>query len=515
MRGVFALLVAEREPERIVLAVDALGAGGLFVAEAEGGLAFASEVRHLLAILPRRPAPDPLALAGWIDRGWVPPGATLYAAVNRLGGGHAIVWTPEGRRTVRYWAPEPRSATEPDLAAAVRERVVEATRRRLPAAGSAGVRLSGGIDSGTVAAAALSAGKAVRAYSAVFPDHPEVDESELIARVARELGIPSSRIVYRGGSALADSLGYLDAWQLPPVSPNLGFHRPLLQLAVLEGTTVLLDGEGGDELFGSTPYLLADFLRRGRMRAALRLARGLGLDRHDLVEYGLAAALPPTARRFLHKADPRRRRAVEWLVPGVAEEYAAARSATSGGALRGPRWWTGLVEAVTVRREGAHDYLRQMLASEGLEGGHPLLDDRDLVELVLSAPPVPTVAGDLDRPLLRQATAGLTPDVVRLRRDKSLFDALFFDSVRTVDASAIASVLGAERAELDVVVRRESRRGLLEIPAAERTMVWAWRAWRVTLAECWLRAQSEPDYPAHALASLALPPARYTLEPAG
>jgi hypothetical protein len=36
----------------------------------------------------------------------------------------------------------------------------------------------------------------------------------------------------------------------------------------------------------------------------------------------------------------------------------------------------------------------------------------------------------------------------------------------------------------------------------------------VTLAEIWLRTQSNPDYPAEAAASFALPPARYTLEPA-
>jgi Asparagine synthase len=155
-----------------------------------------------------------------------------------------------------------------------------------------------------------------------------------------------------------------------------------------------------------------------------------------------------------------------------------------------------------------------MLAWEGLEGGHPFLDDRDLVELVLATPPELALPDERDRPLLRQATTGLTPDVVRLRPDKSFFDSVFYSAIQNVDAEAIASVLGAERAELDAVVRRESRRGLLEIAPGERTNVWAWRAWRVTLAEIWLRTQSNPDYPAEAAASFALPPARYTLEPA-
>jgi asparagine synthase (glutamine-hydrolysing) len=512
-RGVYALLLVEHEPERVVLAVDALGAGGLFWKDVGGEVAFASEVTYLLRIVPRRPAPDPLALAAWIDRGMVDPGTTLFEGVRRLEAGHAIVWTPEGRQIVRYWVPQPTRTADPN-SDEVRARLVEATTRRIPADASAGVRLSGGLDSGTVAAAAVSAGHRVHAYSAVFPDHPLVDESELIAQVARELELPISRILYRGGSALADSIAYLDAWALPPVSPNLGFHRPLLQLAVLEGTTVLLDGEGGDELFGTTPYLLADYLRRGRLRGALRLARRLGLDRQDVVEYGLAAAAPTRARAALRRLDPRRRTA-EWLAPAIAEDYTAALAASRRPPQQGPRWWSALVHTLIARRTaGAHDYLRQMLAWEGLEGGHPLLDDRDLVELVLTAPPELALPDERDRPLLRRAATGLTPDAVRLRPGKSFFDSVFYDAIRDVDAAAIASVLGAERAELDAVVRRESRRGLLEIAPAERTMVWTWRAWRVTLAEIWLRTQSNPDYPAEAVSAFALPPARFTLEPA-
>ena len=508
LRGVYVVLVHEPEPERVVLAVDALGAGGLFWTELGSGLAFASEVRHLLPLLARRPEPDPLALAAWIDRGSLEPGATLFRGVRRLDGGHAIVWTPEGHRVVPYWAPRPARASDPGVDA-VRAALVEATDRHIPAGASAGVRLSGGLDSGTVAAAAVAAGHRVRAYSAVFPDHPDLDESELIDRVARALGTPSSRIVYHGGSVLADSLAYLGTWALPPVSPNLGFHRPLLQLAVLEGTTLMLDGEGGDEVFGATPYLLADYLRRGRLRAALRLARRFGLDWHDVVHYGLAAALPRAIRRL-----ERRPRPADWLVPDVADDYAASVRA-SRPKHEGARWWSALVRALVAGRagSGAHDYLRQMLAWEGLAGGHPFLDDRDLVELVLSTPPELSVPGDHDRPLLRAAAAGLTPDVVRLRTDKSLFGTVFLDSLQNVDAGAVESVLGAERAELDAVVRRESRRGLLEIRPDERTLVWAWRAWRVTLAEAWLRTQSNADYPAEAVAAFALPPARYTLVP--
>lgn len=79
MRGDFALLVWDEEHGEGLLARDQLGVRSLYLHEASGALCFASEVRHLLALLPRRPAPDPVSVAHWITTS-SRPGATTGGA---------------------------------------------------------------------------------------------------------------------------------------------------------------------------------------------------------------------------------------------------------------------------------------------------------------------------------------------------------------------------------------------------------------------------------------------------
>ena len=138
-----------------------------------------------------------------------------------------------------------------------------------------GVLLSGGLDSSTVAALATELPDGVRPRRgnrpAVFPDHPTIDEEALINRLSAAFDLETTRVVVRSGSVLSGALAYVREWELPPISPNLFFWLPLLRGASANGVDASLDGEGGDEMFGLSPYLLADYLRHGRVRGALRL----------------------------------------------------------------------------------------------------------------------------------------------------------------------------------------------------------------------------------------------------
>ena len=91
--------------------------------------------------------------------------------------------------------------------------------------------------------------------------------------------------------------------------------------------------------------------------------------------------------------------------------------------LDGPRWWAALAFSLTdgIHAFGILDHVRRRTAQHGLEARYPLLD-LDLFELITAVPPRACSTGDLTRPLLRRAIAGRSPDAVRLRPDKSVFD---------------------------------------------------------------------------------------------
>src|SRR5207302_596000 len=189
-----------------------------------------------------------------------------------------------------------------------------------------------------------------RGYSAVFPGHthPRVDESERIDALVTSIGLPSTQVEVRPGGAFAVSLDWLSAWDLPLTGAGFVLEWPLLELAARDGISAVLDGQGGDEAFALSGYLLADRLTRGRLISSLRLTRRLpGGDRQPwrrLLEawgyYAIRGSLPPTLHERLRRARDPYRFAPDFLLPNVARRFVATDPFWSWkSAYDGPLWW--------------------------------------------------------------------------------------------------------------------------------------------------------------------------------
>jgi asparagine synthase (glutamine-hydrolysing) len=514
LRGNFALLVHDPAERTALLACDQLGGRALFIHRSGPRLTFATEVRDLLRLLPSRPAPDEAAMAGWLA-GFASLGdGTLYRDVSRLGAGSLLKVSSRGSQARRYWAPayaEPFALSPAEAAAAARESLAAAVGRQLPAGAECGVLLSGGLDSSAVAAlAGERPGRAStpRAYSAVFPRHPSIDESALIDSVVAELGLPHTAMSVRGGSMVGGALDYLGEWELPPATPNHFLWQPLLLRAAADGVGLMLDGEGGDELWHFSPYLLADRLRSGRIPAALRLARTLAGENYRgwsslnpyLRAYGFKAALPAPLHAAARRRRPPSRYGPAWLTERSANALFDHYDPWAWKRLEGPRWWAHMADLLTAMRTrlGVGDYLRHRFAAAGLEGRHPMLD-LDLIEFALRLPPTLAIGGDRDRPLLREAMAGSIPEPVRRRTGKSYFTPLFGDCLAERDLALVRKLLSGSP-EVGRYADLGAVRSLLDEPDAgvRAGPDWSWPIWRLTTAECWLRSQSEPDFVAAA-----------------
>lgn len=509
LSGEFALCLWDRRGQVGLLARDPLGARPLFVAGAGRDVWFASEVRTMLALLPRRPAPDPAAVAAWLARTAAGEGRTLYSGIRRLEPGHALALGQPATAAARYWAPRyapPRIREREEACRALGHGMAAAVRRALEPGEATGILLSGGFDSASVAALAAgapasAAGRPVAAYSAVFPDHPEVDESAQIAAVRRAVGLDGVREAVRGGSPLSASLDFLAAWELPSVSPNRFVWAPLIARAAADGFTTLLDGEGGDELFGCSPFLIADRLRRGRPFDAVRLARalpGMGESprpewvRRALVRYGLRGAIPRRTHAVLRRLRGRSRPGPPWLTPAVRaslddDPWAWKR-------LPGPRWWAAKTAELTVGSEalGAADQLRREAVLGGVRFRHPFRDP-ELIELALGLAPELAFDARLDRPLARAAMADRLPDAVRLSARKPFFNTLLVSALEA-ELPGIAGLIGDPQAEIGAYVDKAGvREGLLNAAPERRTVAWPLDLWRLVTLECWLRAQAGPS----------------------
>jgi asparagine synthase (glutamine-hydrolysing) len=409
-----------------------------------------------------------------------------------------------------------------EVGADLRAMLGRAIARRLRGDQPVGVMLSGGLDSTSVAAVATTLAD-VTGYTAALPEHPEIDESQLVATLARGVPLSVASAEVRSPSAFPTALEYLADWELPLTGPGALFEHPLAELAARDGVGLLIDGQGGDELFGRSEYLIADAVRAGRPRRVLDLARGLaggvGRPRRDLgaivLHWGVKPALPHGVHRLVRRIRPPRRYGAAWLSDDASRAVARTEDPWDWKRPRGvPRWWAGQLDRMTGLRErfGVQEYVRHRGASAGVRSRSPLLDP-DLVERMLAVAPELAFRSALGRPVLREAVRGLSPDAVRLRDGKADLSAFLHPSVTGAGSDAIARLLREPDARVLRYVRRDALERILDrTRAVERgSLPLAIALWRIGNIELWLRLQEDTAFPQRFLGAAGIPRSEFQI----
>jgi asparagine synthase (glutamine-hydrolysing) len=509
LRGPFALVAWNADAQRGVLAQDQLGGRSIFTYFDGSRLLFATEVVPLLRLLRRRPAADDVALAYHLVDHSVPDDRTLFDGIRRVGGGRHLELSPSGHSHRRHWAPRYRpllQSSRVELAEQLRQTLSAAIDEALTAVPDrAAMLLSGGLDSSVVAALASQSTVALEAVSACFTDDPQLDETEWASQVADHIGVRLTTVPIERREPLQAAANYLNAWQLPLPVPGIFIDEQLLATARSHGATVAIDGQGGDELFGASHFLISDYLRRLRIPAAWHLARrnpwgGSTAPRSQvwrlLTQVGARGALPPRLHELTRRRRPAERYAPGWLRPELVRIYHETEDPWRWKRLDGPRWWAWLADTLTRGRETADiaNYLRRRAHLGGLEPMSPLLDV-GLVEFMLRVPPEVNFDPFFTRPLVREALRGTLPSVVLARRDKRDFSALQHRTLLDPEnLGAIRRLLDERTAEIGAYVDlRRFRQAHLDRPPAvgePEWRVWAIHVWNVVTAETWLREQA-------------------------
>ena len=525
IRGRFALVLWNAATGEGLLAVDQLGAASLYFYAENGLLSFASEIRDLLRLLPRVPAADPTFVGHYLGGEPWPQDLTPYAGIRRLPGGHAIELADAAWQVRRYWKPryvEPLRLDRPELVAAVREQIQRAVEKRCEP-GRTGILLSGGLDSTSIAALAPHEG--LHAYSALFPAHDQSDETELLSEVTTTLQLPWTRVIARRASVLRESLAFLGEWQVPsPLRTSISWCRSSgRRPATVQ--VVVLDGEGGDELFACVGYAAADRLRRGDALGAVRLIRQLPFDgdsqswraTYHLSRHFGKGAIPyavHAASRGLRRAP---RGGASWLSPAARTRLSETRDPWAWQRNDGPRWWAFLADTLTEGRVrfGVHDALRRVGSMAGVDRRHPLLDDLDLIELVLAIPPEAAFDARHSRPLLREAVEGVLPDRVRLRTSKADFRYLVEECFAGPEREAISSLILAPDARIRPFVTPAAVEEAVANVGRPGFAIYQAALSRMVTAECWLRSVDDPQFAQRFLERWPLAANEVEIVPAG
>jgi len=184
LRGMFAFGAMNHARGELLLARDPLGIKPLYYAETPSGLAFASEITALKALLDST-TPDPHALVSYLRYAYVPEPDTIYKEIKALEPASWLLYGPNGLERGCYWRPSLDStSSQRDIVENLLERLDECTRMRLLADVPVASLLSGGIDSALIAS---SLGDGHRYFNLSFGS--AYDESGLTRSAAEHLGL--------------------------------------------------------------------------------------------------------------------------------------------------------------------------------------------------------------------------------------------------------------------------------------------------------------------------------------
>ncbi|QSO45530.1 asparagine synthase (glutamine-hydrolyzing) [Alicyclobacillus mengziensis] len=283
IRGMFAFALWDDRTQTMAFARDPFGKKPLLYTTQEGKLLFASTLNALLQVLPRTPRLSPTALDDYLTYLAVPGEFSIFDGIHKLRPGHYALYQRGKLDVHRYYClsfADPLKISEEEALEQLDALIHQAVRRRLVSDVPIGAFLSGGVDSSLVTAImAQESGHPITTLTMGFDDSA-YDERPYARQVSnrygtvavegvldRELWKHLPRLVYAFGEPFADSSAL-------PTFAVAEFAR--------KHVTVVLNGDGGDELFAgyTRPLAEAMALRYRRMVPGF-LRSGIGRYAHS------------------------------------------------------------------------------------------------------------------------------------------------------------------------------------------------------------------------------------------
>jgi asparagine synthase (glutamine-hydrolysing) len=262
LNGMFAFALWDAKKEKLFLARDRLGIKPLYYRLHDDRLVFASEIKALVEDKSLEKKVNPEALVDYLTFQNVFGTKTFFKGIEKLLPGHYAVKDNEGFRRVEYWDLDFKKGTLEDeerYAEKYREMLKKSVKMELISDVPVGFHLSGGIDSCSVAVAAMGEVDKFRTFSGSFPEEG-FDETPFASQVAKSLDAEWHKVSLSSDQVtgmLAKMVYHLDE---PRVGPGSIPQYYVAQLAS-QHVKVVLTGHGGDELFAGYPSYLYPHLR--------------------------------------------------------------------------------------------------------------------------------------------------------------------------------------------------------------------------------------------------------------
>jgi asparagine synthase (glutamine-hydrolysing) len=429
LRGMFALAIIDRSEHVVFLARDGFGKKPMYAAPTARSIAFGSTLDAVLPLLGDRPAPNVQAIAEYMVLQYVPAGLSPWTGVEKVEPGHWLRWRAGTTERRAFWHPPltsddiVKTVDQAAVRAEVRTHIRDAVACRLESEVPLGVFLSGGLDSSVVVAEMAGLGQRPKTYSVGF-QQGDLDERPFAEMVARHFDTDHHELV--PDADVVTLFGQMVRAYDEPFADSSALATLAVAQAAADHVTVVLTGDGGDELF-------AGYDRYRALALGQRIGSALGPLRRPAVAVGRSAARLIHADRLRGATsfvgDPwaaYRDRMFHFMPSEIGGMLADGLSATvdaEAPVRRLDRLWTARsdiepwVPAVDARTYLPDDLLTKMdraTMAFGVEARSPLLD-RDLWSYVATLPRPLLLDHRRGKKILREAYADALPAPILTR----------------------------------------------------------------------------------------------------
>lgn len=436
LNGMFAFCIHDARDQTIFCARDRFAEKPFLFAATEQHFAFASEFKALFALSDLPVDVTESRLMQFLANGRTGldgEGETAFGGIRQLRGGESLTLDLRTMelRVDRYWspAPDPRAGQIgfQDAVTEFRSLLSDSVRLRLRGDVEIGSCLSGGLDSSAIVCLAreILGDQPYHVFCGRFPGTP-ADEWEYAEQVIDHTGaIP--HISEPSPRDLLSRIGEFSWFNELPVSSTSQFAQwTVFESAKKAGVTVLLDGQGSDELLGGYEQYFRDYI------AALRAGgQGEAARREtDAIRARYPLALADTSEVVKHRMPENLRRAIAHLAGlGSDVRFGLTHPAPEDGhglktgleAMAANPLADALIEdsfagvLPTLLRYGDRNSM-----AHSREVRLPFCDHR-IAEFVFSLPPEFLMGDVQTKRLLRESIKGIVPEPVRTRWNKQGF----------------------------------------------------------------------------------------------
>jgi asparagine synthase (glutamine-hydrolysing) len=448
LNGMWAFVIYDMRTNVVWGSRDRFGVKPLYLYSKNGYFAFASEIKALLCLpFVERRINEAVAF-GYLAHGICNPEECFFEGIDELKPSHAFsLDVSSGKITTwKYFdlqadAPWERfsQARMGDITQHIRELVYNAVCMRLRSDVPVGSCLSGGMDSSSIVCiinellkkeSIQSVGDRQKVFTACYPGKA-IDESKWAQIVVDRTAAEWHRTVPDAETLLLDLDDVVYHQDVPFVSSSIYAQYRVMRLARENGIKVLLDGQGGDELFTGYPVYYGNYVSDLIRHCAVGLLAGEYSHRRNssiagqfprlllngCIKHSLYSLFPGQLRRYYH-------RQAQLPTPYLADNFVVRnrqyrpdyteRAVSSLNDM--------LVFMITRNLPELLRYEDRNSMRFSIESRTPFADDIDLIKYTFSVPSVYKIHNGWNKYLLRQAVDGVVPNAIVARADKVGFE---------------------------------------------------------------------------------------------